>query len=63
MRKPEDVPEEVAFTVKAIIEVSGKSIKTMYYGLSLLKLPEEIRMAILPDYVKSVPIVVDNCEM
>ena len=46
-RRPEDVPEEVAFTVKAIIEVSGKSIPTLFRTLSLLKLSPEIRTAIL----------------
>jgi len=47
-RRPEDVPEEVAFTVKAIIEVSGKSIPTLFHTLSLLKLFPEIRTAIVP---------------
>jgi hypothetical protein len=45
-RRPEDVPEEIAFTVKAIIEVSGKSIPTLFRTLSLLKLFDEIQMAI-----------------
>ena len=45
-RRPEDVPEEIAFTVKAIIEVSGKSIRTLFNGLSLLKFFDEIQTAI-----------------
>jgi ParB family transcriptional regulator, chromosome partitioning protein len=45
-RRPEDVPEEVAFTLKAIIEISGKSIPTLFRTLSLLKLPPEIQAAI-----------------
>jgi hypothetical protein len=50
--RPEDVPEEVAFTLKAIFEISGKSIPTMFRTISLLKLiPEiqaEIRAGTLP---------------
>ena len=45
-RRPEDVPEEIAFTVKAIIEVSGKSIPTLFRTISLLKNSDEIQMAI-----------------
>jgi hypothetical protein len=45
-RRLEDVPEEVAFTVKAIIEISGKSIPTLFRTLSLLKLSDEIQAAI-----------------
>ena len=39
-RRPEDLPEEIATTVVAIAEIAGKSINTIYNGLSLLKLPE-----------------------
>ena len=42
-RRPEDLPEEIAVTVTAIFEISGKSIKTLFNGLSLLKLPDEIQ--------------------
>ena len=45
-RRPENVPEEVAFTLKAIIEISGKSIPTMFRTISLLKLPSEIQTAV-----------------
>ena len=45
-RRPEDLPEEIAVTVTAIVEISGKSIKTLFNGLSLLKLPDEIQAAI-----------------
>ena len=46
-RRPEDVPEEVAKTFLAIVEISGKSIMTLYNWLSLLKLSEEIRTEML----------------
>ncbi|MCX5809023.1 MAG: ParB/RepB/Spo0J family partition protein, partial [Proteobacteria bacterium] len=44
-RRPEDLPEEIAVTVTAIVEISGKSIKTLFNGLSLLKLSDEIQTA------------------
>ena len=46
-RRPEDLPEEIATTVVAIAEIAGKSINTVYNGLSLLKLPEALQMAIV----------------
>ena len=45
-RRPEDLSDQVAPTVGAMIEITGKSITTLYNGISLLKLPEEIRTAI-----------------
>jgi ParB-like chromosome segregation protein Spo0J len=45
-RRPEGLPEEIAVTVTAIVGISGKSIKTIFNGLSLLKLPPEIQSAI-----------------
>jgi ParB family chromosome partitioning protein len=45
-RRPEDLPEGVAPTVGAIIEISGKSISTLFNVISLLKLPDEIQAAI-----------------
>jgi len=45
-RRPEDVSEEIAFTVKAIIQIAGKSIPTLFRTISLLKLPDEIQAAI-----------------
>jgi ParB family chromosome partitioning protein len=45
-RRPEDLPEGVAPTVGAIMEITGKSITTLYNGLSLLKLFPEIQAAI-----------------
>ena len=45
-RRPEDLPEEIAVTVTAIIEISGKSIKTLFNRQSLLKLPDTILAAV-----------------
>ncbi|MCX5810715.1 MAG: ParB/RepB/Spo0J family partition protein [Proteobacteria bacterium] len=45
-RRPEDLPGEVAKTVLAIAEIVGKSIMTLFNGLSLLKLPDEIQTAV-----------------
>ena len=45
-RRPEDLPGEVAKTVLAIAEIVGKSIMTVFNGLSLLKLPDEIQTAV-----------------
>ena len=45
-RRPEDVSEEIAFTVNAIIEISGKSYPTLFRTISLLKNPLEIQTAI-----------------
>ncbi|MCX5814332.1 MAG: hypothetical protein NT178_17580 [Proteobacteria bacterium] len=38
-RRPEDLSKAISDTLSAIAQISGKSIKTMFYGLSLLKLP------------------------
>ncbi|MCX5817140.1 MAG: ParB/RepB/Spo0J family partition protein [Proteobacteria bacterium] len=46
MRRPDSVSEEIAATVAAILKISGKSIKTLFNGLSLLKLPDEIQTEI-----------------
>jgi hypothetical protein len=35
---PEDLPEEVTLTVKAIVEISGKSIQSLHRAISILKL-------------------------
>ena len=45
-RRPEDLSDQVAPTVGAMIEITGKSITTLYNGISLLKNPDEIRTAI-----------------
>ena len=45
-RRPEDLPEGVAPAVGAIIKITGKSITTLYDGLSLLKLAPKIQEAI-----------------
>jgi ParB family chromosome partitioning protein len=45
-RRPEDLPEEVANTVLAIVEISGKSIQSLYRAILLLKLSDEIQKAI-----------------
>ena len=47
-RRPEDLSKEIADTLSAIAEIAGKSIRTLFDGLSLLKPPEEFRMAIVP---------------
>ncbi|MCX5813033.1 MAG: ParB/RepB/Spo0J family partition protein [Proteobacteria bacterium] len=45
-RRPEDLPEEIAITVIAISEISGKSIMTLHRTISLLKLSPEIQAEI-----------------
>ena len=47
-RRPGDQLEEIRETVSRISEIAGKTIRTLYNGLSLLKNPEEIRTAIVP---------------
>jgi hypothetical protein len=46
-RKPDTLPEEIVLTVRTISEISVKSITTLNNGLLLLKLPDEIQMAIV----------------
>jgi hypothetical protein len=46
-RRPEDLPEEIALTVRAIIKISAKSIQTLHRIISLLKLVPKIQGAIL----------------
>ncbi|MCX5811568.1 MAG: ParB/RepB/Spo0J family partition protein [Proteobacteria bacterium] len=45
-RRPEDLSKEIADTVSAISEISGKSIRTLSRTISLLKLSDEIQAAI-----------------
>ena len=45
-RRPEDVSKEFAATVAATIEISGKSTRTLFRTISLLKLSDEIQAAI-----------------
>jgi hypothetical protein len=45
-RRPDGVSDAIAATVAAILQISGKSTKTLFNGLSLLKLPPEIQAAI-----------------
>ncbi len=45
MRRPESVPNEIAETVSAITEISGKTSKTLHNFLSLLKLVPKIQDA------------------
>ena len=45
-RRPEDLSKAIADTLSAIAEISGKSIKTLFNGISLLKLSDEIQTAI-----------------
>ncbi|MCX5807406.1 MAG: ParB/RepB/Spo0J family partition protein [Proteobacteria bacterium] len=45
-RRPDGVSDAIAATVAAILQISGKSTKTLFNGLSLLKLLPEIQVAI-----------------
>jgi hypothetical protein len=45
-RRPDSVSEEIAATFAAILEISGKSIPTLFRTISLLKLPDEIQTEI-----------------
>ena len=45
-RRPEDLSDKIAPTVGAIIEITVKSIRTLFNGISLLKLPDEIQAEI-----------------
>jgi ParB family transcriptional regulator, chromosome partitioning protein len=45
-RRPEDVLEEIAFTLNAISQISVKSYPTLFRTISLLKLSPEIQTAI-----------------
>ncbi len=45
-RRPEDLAEEIADTLSAIAEISGKSTRTLLRMISLLKLSPEIQAAI-----------------
>jgi ParB family transcriptional regulator, chromosome partitioning protein len=45
-REPDRVPKEVADTVSAIVNISGKSLRSVQRTCSLLKLPEEIQKAL-----------------
>ncbi|MCX5815897.1 MAG: ParB/RepB/Spo0J family partition protein [Proteobacteria bacterium] len=45
-RRPDDLSDKIAPTVGAIIEITGKSINTLFNGLSLLKLSPEIQAAV-----------------
>ena len=45
-RRPEDLSDKIAPTVGAILEITGKSINSVFNGLSLLKLPDEIQAAV-----------------
>jgi hypothetical protein len=44
--KPDDLSDELVPTVGTILEITGKSITTLFNMISLLKLSEEIRAAI-----------------
>lgn len=46
MRAPDRTPEDFAFNVNAIAEISGKSYPTLFRMISLLKNPPEIQTAI-----------------
>jgi hypothetical protein len=44
--KPENVSEAMTETVSVIVDIAGKSTRTLLNGLSLLKTPDEIQTAI-----------------
>ena len=46
--KPDSLPDEVVETVSTAAQIAGKTVRTLFNGLSLLKLSSEIRMAIVP---------------
>ena len=46
MREPEYTSQKFIATVSMTFEISGKSILTLYNGISLLKLPDEIQAEI-----------------
>ena len=46
MRSSDYIVDGFSATVAEILEITGKSIKTVFNGLSLLKLPDEIQAAI-----------------
>ncbi|MCX5809173.1 MAG: hypothetical protein NTX36_07360 [Proteobacteria bacterium] len=45
-RRPGDQLGEIRATVAQIAEIAGKTVRTLYNGLSLLKLSDEIQAAI-----------------
>ncbi len=45
-RSSDYASEELSATFAEILKISGKSTKTLFNGLSLLKLPDEIKAAI-----------------
>jgi ParB family transcriptional regulator, chromosome partitioning protein len=44
--KPDSLPQEVVETVSTVTQISGKTARTLFNGLSLLKLPDPIRPAV-----------------
>jgi hypothetical protein len=48
-RKPDDLWEEIAFTVNAIIKISGKSMDALPHKIPLVKVADEIQRAIQGD--------------
>jgi hypothetical protein len=44
--KPDDLSDELVPTVGTILEITGKSITTLFNGISLLKLSDEIQTAV-----------------
>jgi ParB-like chromosome segregation protein Spo0J len=46
LRRPEDVPDNIAVRLTAISQISGNSIRTLHRRLSILKLGKEIQEAI-----------------
>ncbi|MCX5818023.1 MAG: ParB N-terminal domain-containing protein, partial [Proteobacteria bacterium] len=45
-RSPDYLSKEVSETFSEIVEIAGKTIKTLFNGLSLLKLSDEIQAAV-----------------
>jgi hypothetical protein len=51
MRSSDYIAEGFSANVAEILEITGKSTKTLFNGLSLLKLPPEIQVAIWAGYL------------
>jgi hypothetical protein len=45
-RRPDDVSKAIVDTLSTIAEISGKSTRTPFNGISILKLPDEIQAEI-----------------
>jgi hypothetical protein len=46
--RPEDLSKEIVFTLNTVAQISAKSIQTLHRTILILKLFDEIQMAIVP---------------